>query len=92
MYRSSSVYSKPKDYLRFTYSIVILLWFYHSSFCALGGGSLWYSSYKYIYIFFLLLLFSVFCWRFVLTLLYDGAWCCDMATGIWCLSVGLSLG
>jgi len=35
MYRSSSYYPKPKDRLRFPYSIVILLWFYHSRFVLL---------------------------------------------------------
>jgi len=38
MFRNVSVIfmlSKPKDYLRFTYSIVILLWFYHSRFVLL---------------------------------------------------------
>jgi len=40
----------------------------------------------------LLLLFSVICWVFVLTLFYDGACRCDMGAGMWWLSVGVPLG
>ena len=35
MYRLSSCYSKPKDYLSFPYCIVILLWFNHYRFVLL---------------------------------------------------------
>lgn len=41
LHMSSSGYSKSKDFLRFLCGIVILLWFYYSSFYAVGRCYRW---------------------------------------------------